>query len=245
MVQADRRKHQSHSDQLESMQAWTDMIMSGSKDPQICLNWAQNQSGTYGLHRGHGWIHELFKDSFKGTHIFWTASRQLDFTTYFKAVNASRTPLSQNGTETTTATTTATTTSARGCQQHQIELRALTNVAFPEPPAVVQHIVLEDQTHPSHWRRRNDPVPQDGFQDPNPIIALQLGDLITFSSNGFDHNSELAPRPFPEPVPRRHGEVKLCKLTELLFYRPCACLSKGLCSRCRNMLSGRLRLDAL
>ena len=164
-------------------------------------------------------------------------TKQLDFTTYFKAVNASRTPLSQNGIENTTATTTATATSARGCQQHQIELRALTNVVFPEPLAVVQHIVLEDQTHPSNIRRRNDPVHQDGFQDLNPIIALQLGDLITFSSNGFDHNSELAPRPFPEPVPRRHGEVKLCKLIELLLYRPCACLSKGLCSRCRNMLT--------
>ena len=118
-------------------------------------------------------------------------------------------------------------------QQHQIELRALTNVAFIQHPAVFQHIVLEDQSHPSNIRRRNDPVHQDGFQDQNPMIALQLGDLITFSSNGLDHNSELVP---DQPVPRRHGEVKLCKL-ELLLYRPCACLSKGLCSRCRNMLT--------
>ena len=162
-------------------------------------------------------------------------------------MNASRTPLSQTGTVTTTATTPRTaivmhdyiisyTRTARW-QQHQIELRALTNVAFIEHPAVFQHIVLEDQSHPSNIRRRNDPVHQDGFQDLNPIVALHLGDLITVSSNGFDHNSELAPRPFPEPVPRRHGEVKLCKLIELLLYRPCACLSKGLCSRCRNMLT--------
>ena len=37
MIQTDRRKHQSHSDQLESMQARTNIIMSGSKDPQMCF----------------------------------------------------------------------------------------------------------------------------------------------------------------------------------------------------------------
>ena len=157
--------------------------------------------------------------------FFWTVSRQLDFTTHFKHANATWTPLSETE-GTTTATTIEYETFARGGgKPHQIELWAITNVVFPEHLFVVQHIVLEDHTHPSQWRRRNDPVPQDVFQVPNLMEGLQRGDLITFSSNGIDHNPELAwafthtpTHLLPvlvlrtcsvllggAPVPRRHG----------------------------------------
>ena len=147
---------------------------------------------------------DLFQVCSKVRGLFCTSNRQLDFATSVKPHEE----FPDSPTAFRTATTTGVTTKAvSGGQQHQIELRAITNAVFIKPLGVVQYNVAEAQTHHTLAWLRNDCVPQEDFKAPNRIGAIQLDDLITFSSDVVDQNSEVFIVPHPRFLGRENSEA--------------------------------------